>query len=111
MIPPPRTLGPHGTALWNAIQIEYGIRDTGGRELLVQACGALDLVEALGGAIERDGAIVYGRAGPKAHPAVKDQIAGRAFIVRTLEKLGLNVEAIKSGPGRPASGFGWTPRT
>ncbi len=52
----------------------------GGRELLAQACGALDLVETLGEAIARDGAIVYTTRGvPRAHPAVKDQIAARAF--------------------------------
>src|SRR2546423_342475 len=86
---PPRDLARHGMELWNAVQREFGIADTAGRELLAQACGALDLIEALGEGIARDGAIVYSRAGPKAHPAVKDQIAARAFLVRTLEKLGV----------------------
>lgn len=107
-IPPPRPLGEHGARLWGAIQAEYGIRDRGGIELLAQACGALDVVEALGAAIAADGAIVYGRAGPKAHPAVKDQIAARAFVVRTLEKLGVTTEPIKS-PGRPPQPLGWIP--
>jgi hypothetical protein len=104
---PPRDLGQHGRELWDAIQREYGIRDTGGRELLAQACGALDLIEALGEAIARDGAIVYGRAGPKAHPAVKDQIGARAFLVRTLEKRGVTTENINPGPGRPPNAYGW----
>ena len=105
---PPRDLGRHGRELWDAVQREYGIADRGGIELLAQACGALDLIEGLGEAIARDGAIVYGRAGPKAHPAVKDQIAARAFLVRTLEKLGVTSETIKPGPGRPPSAFGWS---
>src|SRR6266851_2603717 len=105
---PPRELGRHGRKLWDDVQAAYGIADRGGIELLAQACGALDLVEALGEAIARDGAIVYGRTGPKAHPAVKDQIAARAFLVRTLERLGLNVEAVKPGPGRPPNAYGWT---
>jgi hypothetical protein len=105
---PPRNLGQHGRKLWDEIQVAYGIADPGGIELLAQACGALDLVEALGEAIARDGAIVYGRAGPKAHPAVKDQIGARAFLVRTLEKLGVTTENIKPGPGRPPSNLGWT---
>jgi hypothetical protein len=110
--PPPRQLGPHGAALWDAIQREYGIRDRGGIELLAQACATLDRAESLAEAIARDGAIVYARAGaPKAHPACKDELACRAFIVRTLERLGLNIEAIKPGPGRPPSDFGWSPRT
>jgi hypothetical protein len=29
-------------------------------------------------------------------------------VVRTLERLGLNVEAIKT-PGRPPHAYGWTP--
>jgi hypothetical protein len=91
-------------------QREYGVADRGGIELLAQACGALDLVEALGEAITRDGAIVYGRTGPKAHPAVKDQIAARAFLVRTLERLGITNENNKPGPGRPPSAaLGWAP--
>ena len=107
---PPRDLGRHGRELWDAVQREYGVADRGGIELLAQACGALDLVEALGEAITRDGAIVYGRTGPKAHPAVKDQIAARAFLVRTLERLGITSENIKPGPGRPPSAaLGWTP--
>jgi hypothetical protein len=105
---PPRDLGRHGNKLWSEIQGAYGIDDIGGRELLAQACGALDLIEGLGEAIARDGAIVYGRAGPKAHPAVKDQIAARAFLVRTLEKLGVTSETIKPGPGRPPHAYGWT---
>ena len=106
---PPRDLGQHGRKLWDeTIQATFGIVDRGGVGLLAQCCGALDLVEALGEAIARDGAIVYGRAGPKAHPAVKDQIAARAFLVRTLEKLGVTGENIKPGPGRPPSAFGWT---
>jgi hypothetical protein len=107
---PPRDLGRHGRKLWDEVQAAYGIADRGGIELLTQACGALDLVEALGEAIARDGAIVYGRTGPKAHPAVKDQIAARAFLVRTLEKLGITSENIKPGPGRPPSAaLGWAP--
>ena len=105
---PPHELGQHGRQLWDALQREYGIADRGGIELLAQACGAKDLIETLGEAIARDGPVVYGRAGPKAHPAVKDQIAARAFLVRTLEKLGVTSEAVKPGPGRPPSSYGWT---
>jgi hypothetical protein len=106
-IAPPRDLGQHGRALWDAIQREFRIEDRGGVELLAQACAALDVVEALGEAIARDGVIVYSRAGPRAHPAVKDQIGARAFVVRTLERLGVTVENVKS-VGRPPAKVGWT---
>ena len=112
-IVPPRPLGPHGMALWDRVQREYRVADTGGAEILAQACSALDRAESLAEAIERDGPVILTRTGvPKTHPACKDELACRAFIVRSLERLGLNVEAVKPGPGRPPTGFGWTgPRT
>ena len=72
--------------------------------MLAQACAAADRVEALAERISADGEVVSSRAGPKAHPALRDELAGRAFIVRTLERLGLNVETIKP-IGRPSKGW------
>jgi hypothetical protein len=97
-ISPPRPLGPHGMALWNAVLREYRIDDRGGVEILCQCCQALDRSEALAAAIERDGSVIYSRNGvPKVHPAVKDELACRAFVTRGLERLGLNIETIKPG--------------
>jgi hypothetical protein len=76
-------------------------------ELLAQACEASDRVAALSERIGRDGEVIHTRTGPRAHPALRDELAGRAFIVRTLERLGLTVEAIKP-TGRPPRGLGWT---
>ena len=100
---PPRKLGQHGLALWNAVQTAYRIDDVGGIELLAQACAASDRVEALAERINLDGEVVHTRNGPKGHPALRDELQGRAFIVRTLERLGLNVETIKpvSRPSAP----------
>jgi hypothetical protein len=108
-ISPPRPLGAHGIALWNSIMREYAITDRGGLELLVQACATVDRVEALREAIDRDGEVVATRTGPKAHPALRDELAGRSFIVKTLERLGLNIETLKPGPGRPTKPLGWMP--
>jgi hypothetical protein len=75
---PPRNLGQHGRQLWDAVQREYGIADR------------------------------YSRTGvPRTHPAVKDALACRAFIVKTIERLGLNVEGVKP-VGRPTANLGWT---
>jgi len=74
-IEPPRPLGLHGRALWNSVQGAYRIDDVGGIELLAQACAAADRVEALA--------------------ELRDELQGRAFIVRTIERLGLNLETIK----------------
>jgi hypothetical protein len=108
-IPPPRPLLPDGRALWDAVMKEYAIRDAGGLELLCEAAQALDRAQELAGAIAADGAIIYGKSGPRAHPGVKDELACRAFVVRTLERLGLNIEALKPGPGRPTQPLGWIP--
>jgi hypothetical protein len=104
-ISPPRELGRHGMALWRSVQHAYRIDDVGGIELLAQACAASDRVEALAERISADGEVVNTHAGPKAHPALRDELAGRAFIVRTIERLGLSVEAIKP-IGRPSKGWG-----
>jgi hypothetical protein len=107
-ISPPRKLGEHGLSLWNAIMTEYAITDRGGIELLAQVCAAEDRVEALASRIDADGEVVHTRNGPKAHPALRDELAGRAFIVRTLERLGLNMETVKP-VGRPSKPVGWQP--
>jgi hypothetical protein len=108
---PPRELGRHGRKLWDEVQAAYAITDRGGVELLAQACAALDRAEALAAAIATDGPVIYSRTGvPRTHPAVKDELACRAFVVRTLERLGLNVEAVKP-VGRPTNFSGWAGRT
>jgi hypothetical protein len=106
IVSPPRPLGPNGTALWNRVQREYSVIDVGGVELLAQACQALDRAESLAEAIAVDGPVIRNRAGiPRSHPSIKDELQLRAFIVKTIEKLGINFEAVKP-PGRPS---GWSP--
>jgi hypothetical protein len=97
---PPRTLGEPGLTLWQTIMTEYEIADSGGREMLLQACSALDRAEACAEHIRNDGEIVRTKTGPKDHPALKHELANRAFVVRTLARLGLDVQAIKP-TGRP----------
>jgi len=67
----------------------------------------LDRAEELKACIDADGAVVRVRGIPRAHPACKDEIAARAFVVRTLQRLGLSFEAIKSPGGQPRP-YGWT---
>ena len=100
--PPPRKLGEFGTTLWRSITSAYDISDVGGIELLAQACTASDRAEALAARIRADGEVIYTKAGPKTHPALKEELALRAFICRTLQRLGLNIETVKS-PGRPGN--------
>lgn len=97
---PPRALGEHGLALWRTIMGEYDIADTGGREMLAQACAALDRAEECASYIARDGAVVHTKGGPKDHPGLKHELANRAFVCRTLQRLGLDVEPVRP-MGRP----------
>jgi hypothetical protein len=53
-----------------------------------------------------EGETVVACSGIKVHPAIRDKRQGRAFIVKTLEKLGVTAEAIKP-MGRPPTPLGW----
>ena len=107
---PPRHLGDPGMSLWVRVTTEYAIVDAGGVELLAQACAALDRAEALAACIDRDGLVLYSKSGARAHPAIKEELACRAFICRTLTRLGLNIETVKP-IGRPGGHSHWTPRS
>jgi hypothetical protein len=96
--------------LWNRVQAEYAIRDSGGVELLCLAAQALDRAESLSAAIAADGQTIRTRTGVRAHPALRDEIANRALVARLLGKLGITTEPVKS-PGRPGSAVGWIPPT
>jgi hypothetical protein len=103
--PPPRPLGKDGMAMWLQIQGEYLIADSGGIELLFQACAACDRVQSLSEQIARDGEVIRTKHSVKAHPALRDELANRSFICRTLHRLGLDVEAVRP-PGRPPKLYG-----
>ena len=105
---PPRPLGDAGRALWDRVQSEFMIADCGGVELLAQCCEAADRVAELAAVIARDGPTIQIGKGYRQHPCLKDELANRAFICRTLQNLGVVHEPI--GPvGRPSRPFGWQP--
>ena len=96
---PPANLGDAGATLWRSIMAEYDISDAGGQALLEQAATAYDRAERLRVEIDRDGEIVRGRTGMREHPGLKIELASRSFVVRTLQRLGINLEVV-----RPVSG-------
>jgi hypothetical protein len=106
---PPTSLGPAGIALWKAIMNDYVVADAGGLTLLEEACCARDRAEKLRIEIDRDGEILHTARGLKEHPGLKAELAARAFITRTLQRLGINLEVVRPSPGRPA-GAGWKGR-
>jgi len=85
-----------------SIQSEYKIDDAAGIELLAQVCECADRIGCLAERIDADGEVIETKAGPKVHPAVKEELAGRNFIVKTLQKLGLNLEPVRA-VGRPTA--------
>ncbi len=103
---PASEFGKAGQELWDLITDEYDISDAGGIALLKQICHAQDRVAQLAAQIALDGAVVTVRGAPKAHPALRDELANRAFISRTIARLGLNFEPVKP-VGRPPGG-GWS---
>jgi hypothetical protein len=105
---PPRKFGPAGESLWFRVQNEYQIGDVGGVELLTQACLAADRAEALAAVIEEDGERIVTKTGPKDHPCLKHELAARSFVVRTLQRLGVTDEPIKT-VGHPPQKTGWVP--
>jgi hypothetical protein len=105
---PPATLGKAGKTLWRSIQGEFAIGDAGGLALLGLACEAMDRISSLKAMIARDGEVVVTRSGIRAHPALKEENHCRSFIVRTLSRLGVLDEPVKS-LGRPGKAIGWSP--
>ena len=97
----PPTLGDPGRALWTQVLKEYDVSDVAGRAMLTQCCETADRIAALAEEIERDGAVIRTREGLKDHPCLKHELAARAFLVRTLCRLGLNFEPLHASPGRP----------
>jgi hypothetical protein len=105
-IPPPPGLGPAGIKFWHDIMTEYDISDLGGQAVLEQCAFAYERAERLRAEIDAAGEIIVGRNGPREHPLLRAEMAARSFIVRALQRLGLNFEPVKPMPGRPPK-RGW----
>jgi hypothetical protein len=105
---PPRKLGEPGLTLWTSIQREYRITDVGGIELLLQCCHAVDRMKELTDQIDADGPTIRSKAGLRSHPLLKEELAIRGFVVRTLARLGIS-EEIKPVGRPPKGGIGWRP--
>ena len=98
----PVGLGVEGAALWARVTAEYDVTDSGGATMLEMACRALDRSAECAARIAVDGPVVEVRGGPpRPHPLLRTELDNRAFAVRTLQKLGLNFEPVRSGPDKP----------
>ena len=102
---PPASLGEVAAGLWQSIMHEYGIHDAPGLSMLREICFATDRAERCRQQIEIDGALIETKTGQlKDHPLLRHELANRAFAVRALARLGLDVEPLKP-IGRPGHGL------
>lgn len=99
--PPPKSLGAIGRSLWADIVSVYEFADRASYETLAQACAAADRAEACRVQIDADGELLKTKTGLRDHPLLRHEIASRSFVVRTLARLGLDLEPVRGGPGRP----------
>jgi hypothetical protein len=97
---PPRKLEAAGQKLWAEILAEFTIEDRAGQELLCLVCESIDRASRLSAVIAKDGEMIRTKSGIRINPAIKDELACRAFAARALGQLGLLSEAIKP-VGRP----------
>ena len=102
---PPLGLGEAGAKLWHAIHADYVIDDAGGLAMLHQICAAADRVAEYALTIARDGPTIRTKAGLKDHPLLRHELAGQPFIVRSLHRLGLDIEPTRHAIGRPAGPY------
>jgi hypothetical protein len=98
---PPGKLAVTGMSLWKDITAAYQFEDRASYEALFQACCAADRAEACRKQIDEDGECIRSGKIIRDHPLLKHEIAARAFVVRTLGRLGLDLEPVRPGPGRP----------
>ncbi len=73
--------------------------------MLAQICAAADSVAEYTIAIARDGSTIRTKGGIRDHPLLKHQLAAQSFIVRSLHRLGLDIEPTRSTVGRPTSAY------
>jgi hypothetical protein len=105
VVQPPRKLGPSGTQFWNEILAEFVIEDRAGIELLLLAAEATDRAQDLAERIRVEGSTIRTKTGVRAHPALRDELANRAFVAKAIERLGLNLQAVRPNVGRPPRVF------
>jgi phage terminase small subunit len=99
MAPPPAHLRPSGSALFSSVLAEFELNPAE-TELLLAACVALDRLTEAREILDRDGLIVDGRAGPRAHPACQIERDSRVAFDRILARLHLTGVAADAPPAK-----------
>ena len=84
----PADLRPAGLRLWRSVVVAFEL-DEHELVLLLQACRTADLLDELAAAVRRDGALVEGPQGQRAHPAAVEARQQRIVLARLLAALRL----------------------
>ena len=107
---PPATLGKAGAHLWRAIMTEYAISDSGGREILRQACVSADRAAECAAIIERDGYTVRTPQGIKDHPLLSTNWQRGRLLCARFTNLGSTLSRSACLAGRRALATACQPR-
>jgi hypothetical protein len=99
-LPPPKGLDESGTRLWHDVTSNYEFSDAASLVILEQSCRALDRAERCAAEISATGELIRVGKALRANPLLRDELGFRAFAVRSLSKLGLDLEPVR-GIGRP----------
>ena len=96
------TLSPEAERWRKRIAKEYGISDSGGELLVQTVCESFDRMRNAQRAIESDGLVLVDRFGQRRlHPAANAERDARSAMLQSLKQLGLDIEILRDGPGRP----------
>jgi hypothetical protein len=93
--PPPKGIGPRGSAFWIEAQtsLEFDARETA---LLLEVCRTLDTIDALAAAVQADGVMLTGSQGQQVlNGAVGELRQQQAAYARLVTQL--NLEGAEAG--------------
>jgi hypothetical protein len=93
----PKGLTARSRGIWRGVNRDFDLLDHE-QAILEQSLRALDRSEEARAAVDRDGAVVQGRYGPKVHPAAALERDSRTAFLRGLRELGLDPNAVETRP-------------
>ncbi|WP_413614899.1 P27 family phage terminase small subunit [Halomonas cupida] len=93
--------------LWKTIRDDYDLGDEAAQAILTAAFEAWDRAKRARERLKEDGEYINDRFGQVVvHPAVKVEREARNQFLSAIKQLGLDIEPLRSGPGRPPGHLG-----